>query len=449
MSIVNKATGAATPAMSNSNTVNIASTEEVTMNKSTTVTTAISHNHEVKIMNTVKFEATELVLSTYMQDIAIHGHQQAVLHAASAARNLHTDWAYQRLARAVWEASQPDADKAWIMQAAWAELEHHSNEVGFGYKAGLVLTKSPAAQRNAAQMDLHPIALRVGESKTYTAITSLQHLQQVLRQEPELVASLKRNGAAVAVKDDLHAAWKAAPKWLRDEIISRATSAKYAEQEQKAVIVVDGKRRTVKGGAYAQMAALDAGGRAYRVRQGAERALQQVFKLAHQYANSLEFWAEVEPRLPRAETMNDEVYAGEEEQQYSSPIRTYTVTGRTVLEQYESKREIFDSIREDFEEALQEAEALFTALEELLLQTGEVTYLWDVIDADAGLFRPITGRGEAMGELNRRQEEYYAKRAAAELGLEASSSEELEGAVLEQFSPEEQAALLALVGGAA
>ena len=431
MSNVIKSTGAATPAMS------------------TVVTNEVNATTEVNTMNTIKFEATELVLSTYMQGIAVHGHQQAVLHAASAARNLHTDWAYQRLAQAVWEASQPDADKAWIMQSAWMEMEHHSNEVGFGYKAGLVLTKSPAAQRNAAQMDLHPIALRVGESKTYTAITSLQHLQQVLRQEPELVASLKRNGAAVAIKDELHEAWKSAAKWLRDEVISRATSAKYAEQEQKAVIVVDGKRRTVKGSAYAQMAALDAGGRAYRVRQGAERALQQAFKLAHQYANSLEFWAEVEPRLPRAETMNDEVYAGEEEQQYSSPIRTYTVTGRTILEQYESKREIFDSIREDFEEALAEAEALFTALEELLLQAGEVTYLWDVIDADAGLFRPITDRGEAMEELNRRQEEYYAKRAANELGLEASSSAELEDAIFEQFSEEEQTALRALAGGAA
>lgn len=45
MSTVNKATGAATPAMSNSNTINIASTEEVTMNNATVTTIRSAFNN--------------------------------------------------------------------------------------------------------------------------------------------------------------------------------------------------------------------------------------------------------------------------------------------------------------------------------------------------------------------------------------------------------------------
>jgi len=388
--------------------------------------------------STTKFEATSTALSTYNDLVVEMPSTQAVLATANVVRRMHTNYAWNALATAIYRATLcHGAARASLLTKAWADIEQHAKDVAYGYMAGLALTRSTQAQRSAAIMDLHPVALPVGEARTYTAMNTLDQLRNTLLSEPELVETLKRNGASLSVMDELIAIHANTPEYLRKEIRSRIISTKYAAPEQKSRAMVNGQLMVVKTTGFAAIDALEKGGRHYRVRQGAEKAVVQAFKLAFSYANSCEFWQGIEPRQPR--DPEQEIYPGQEDEVFSSPLQDYTVGGRTEQLQYESKQEIFQQIALDYEQAYIDATALYEALAAQLSKVGEVTYLWRINEDDAMPFTPITDKQEAFEELVARNDAYTAQRLASQMGIEAKSSDELEAAVMSAFSDEERA----------
>ena len=416
-------------------------------------------NNGVTEMNDIKYEATVATLSTYKDAIKTHGHADAISICSNKVKSLHNDYSYQTLALALATAS--GGDKKRIMEDAWDRLVDHANQINQGYLAGLVLCGSQAALKKARPMALSPIALRIGEAKMYKAFHSLKELNQALRLEPELVDSLKRNGASVAIKDDLRAAWVETPRFLREIIVERAVSPKFASIEKTTQLVIPTydaagekviheKKTRVKTHAWADMAALTHGGRAYCIRNGAERALQKALQLAHQYSSSAEFWGEIEPRKPNDEDLrsNEPTYAGEEHKSYESPMRIYEVSGITHAEVYESKLKNIQAVKEDFEEAAAEAEALFDRLESLLESIGDVIYGYTVEDRGAAepIITAIKDKEEMLDILDARAMARAMKAPAEMLGVSARSEDELRAGVLAQFSDEQQAALLALGG---
>lgn len=397
-------------------------------------------------MNTVKFTVAAKVLSTYTSSILEVDHGPTVMRCASSARNIHSDFAYGVLASAI--AAETDNRKA-TMAEAWDSLLAHASEVNQGYLAGLVLTGSPAALRNAQPMDIAPISLPVGEARVYKAFHSLKELEVTLRAEPDLVDSLKRNGRTEHIKNELNEAWKEAPQYLRDTIIERAVSAKFAEADKTTRITHQGNSFRVKTYAWADMAALDNGGRAYRIRSGAERALQKALQLAHQYASSAEFWADVKPRQPNPEDMGEQTYAGEEHKPYESPICVYEVSGITHAEVYECKLHAIESVQADYEQAAQDAEELFDRLESLLTSVGDVIYGYHVHKENAKakpVITPVHDKEQMLEVLDARAIERAMRAPAEALGVSARSENELRSAVLAQFTTEQQAELAALGG---
>ena len=405
-----------------------------------------SINNGVNTMNNIKFTVAAKVLSTYNLSIVEVDHGPTVMRCASAARNIHSDFAYGALASAI--AVETD-DRKSVMAEAWDSLIDHANEVNQGYLAGLVLTGSPAALRNAQPMDIAPISLPVGEARVYKAFHSLKELEVTLRAEPDLVASLKRNGKTERIKNELNEAWAQAPQYIRNVILERAVSAKFAEADKTTRITHKGQSFRVKTQAWADMAALDNGGRAYRIRSGAERALQKALQLAHQYASSAEFWADVKPRQPNPEDMDQQTYAGEEHKPYESPINVYHIDGVTHAEVYASKLHAIESVQADYEQAAQDAEALFDRLESLLISVGEVVYGYQVEQLHAKAEPVITAiydKEQMLDVLDTRAIQRAMRAPAEALGVSAKSENELRSAVLAQFTAEQQAELAALGG---
>ena len=106
------------------------------------------------------------------------------------------------------------------------------------------------------------------------------------------------------------------------------------------------------------------------------------------------------------------------------------------METWQAREEAKPQMAEDFTQAAQEAEALLTALSELMEAGGiEVTYAWRVIDADAGQFEPITSRDEAEDMLLTRSITNREKQAAQAIGLTEAHMEQfgLVEATLGQF----------------
>ena len=368
------------------------------------------------------------LMTQYHNEVGIIGSAKAAQAISSAAHASHSNYAWTALAVAVTERKE-----------VWDDLVAHASVSAKSVAAALALS-GPVAQRQAGDVEISPIALQVGEAKTYTGVHSKEQLSEILRSEPALVESLKRSGRTIAIATEAKEMLKDAPEYLVKEIFTVATNPKYAATNQKGKILRNGEMVTVKAGAHADLSALiSEGGRAYRIASGLQRVVQASMKLTHWWAESALFWSEIpessRPVIPEGE--EDNGYDGGEDTSWSSPTQTYTFPGEWGrMETWQAREEAKPQMAEDFTQAAQEAEALLTALSELMEAGGvEVTYAWRVIDADAGQFEPITSRDEAEDMLLTRSITNREKQAAQAIGLTEAHMEQfgLVEATLGQF----------------
>lgn len=387
-----------------------------------------------------KVELTKELITVYNQHAIDNGSMSGVRAVNNRVHWMHNDYAYNKLAEAVATRTE-----------AWDDLVLHANESAKLAATALALC-GPNAQKQVADVEISPITLRVGESKTYTGMHSKVQLTKTLQSEPELVASLKRSGDVLTIMDQIKALIEDTPEYVMKEIFNMATNPKFAASHQKVTVLRDGERVTLKANAARDLNAVISGGAAYKVIGGINKILPAGLKLIHMWAERGMFWDEIPPaRQPSAEQMAQEeqsgAYPGGDAWTASSPLKDYEVAGRTSYDQWADKERIKREVAEDYFTAAEEVEEFINKLDALLPRNGtEWIYAWKVIDAGAGKFEPITNRAEAEDVIVARSIAYKEHRAAEAIGLTEEAVEQLGlvDAVLEDFTPEERDALNAL-----
>jgi hypothetical protein len=355
----------------------------------------------------------------------------------STAAQMHKDAARPILAIGLAERSD-----------AWTLLE--ASALNFTSAVTQALSLSGRhAQELSKEMELSPIALSVGEARTYTAVHSREQLKAILRTEPELVAKLTSEGNTLLVADKVRALIAAAPDYLIEEIIQVAQNAKYAEAHQKARITVDGETTTVKAHAFANMShLLSKSGNAWRLLNGMNNFIQSSLKLTHRWAETALWWSEVEaakqPVIEHGE--EDRGYAGGEDTFFSSPLKTYTIGGEWGrMDQWLAKEAAKADMVDDYTSAAAEAEELLTAISGLLEAAKlEVIYAWKF--AGEGVFIPMHSRVEAENMMVQRTIDYRATQVANTLDLDAQHMEQygLVPTILAEFDEATAAKIIAL-----
>lgn len=388
-------------------------------------------------MNTT-FQVASVLLSVYSQQILVSTSAETISTLANTARRMHSQWAREKLALAI----VSKGNKKDLLEAAWEDIVSHASQVATGYKAALAL-KSDASALHAVTMDLSPIALQTGESRTWTAVHDLAQLRQILKSEPELLAKLREEGHAVQAQGQVRVVWELTPNWLKQEVMSQVTRAKFARPEQKARV----NGRVVKAYAHKCMEALD-GNRigAMDTVLGAQYALRAALNLGYRWADSSVWWAESRtPRAPDVEVQHERSYPGEEDWAHSTPIATRSVTGVTLLERWEVRCELNQVISDDYATAAEEAEALCNGLA-AALEASDVWPVW-AFKVNGDSFIPIHNKAVALDMLDQKAEARATKFVAEGLNLDGAPTSQaaLKEAVLATFSKEEQDALVALL----
>tara|TARA_B110001469_G_C9625633_1_gene312294 strand:- start:277 stop:1491 length:1215 start_codon:yes stop_codon:yes gene_type:complete len=397
-------------------------------------------------MNTNTEVTTDFnVITTYMrhyaEEVVVTGSTEAARGLAARAKAVHKDFSWGLLAKSIVER------KGDVFQ----QMSDHARKCTQEVNSALSMS-GPNAQQHVGAMELSPIALTVGQARTYTGVTSAEQLQQILQTEPSLVEALKRHGKVLVAVKAVRAAITAAPTYLVNEIFNMQVSTKYTKQEGKMKVTSGSETRIVKASAFADLEALSHENNinVFHLLGGMNRVVQSSLKLAHWYAESSVFWLEVPeakmPVIPEGE--DDNGYAGGEDTSWSSPLQTYQFDGQAGrLQQWQEKEDAKPQMAEDFAQASQDAEALLEAIAQAMEDIGlEIIYAWHVIDADAGNFMPITCQFEAEEMLLERSKKAIEKRAANAMGIDQGLMEQfgLVAATLGTFTKEEAEQLTAL-----
>ena len=379
------------------------------------------------------------LMTQFHTDVPIMGSAGAARAVMATAAKRHTDLSQPTLAVALAERAD-----------GWTTLQDSANTYT-GAVAQALGVSGRHAQDLSKEMELSPLVLPVGPDKTRTAVTSREQLKKILQTEPELVTRLTTTGKTLVVAAKVRAIIADTPSYLVDECIRIAQDASHpsVKPHQKVKLIVNGQARWVKAHAYTNMNhLLNNSSDTWRLHNGMNNFVQSSLKLTHRYAESALWWSEVpaakQPVIEHGEI--DSGYPGGEDSFLSSPLKTYTIGGEwSRMEQWKAKEDAKQDMVDDFQSAAIEADALLTAISELLEAADlEVIYAWKYISES--VFIPMMDRAAAEDMMLQRTIDYRATQTADTLDLNAEHMEQygLVPTILSQFDDETAARIVAL-----